>query len=423
MQTNVLKYLSTDEVNIAHARALADLHGFELEPVEPGDLPSLDGTGVLLDWHSIPATDRDQVLRRGLVLAVHGYDLDDGDASFLPERGILVSPRLSPELFRDLRQAPTPPKRVVVGSASLNRSATATSIRLEAKNRLYSQLTTDGGGGANIARANKRLAPERTVVLLAQRGDDLDGEWLRQTLQQQGVELPLKPVAGVPTSFSYIVIHAATGHSTVFSEPGARSEPLPLEAVERALAGAEMLWLVAPPWNNVIRPLSELAAQKRVPLFFGLGTMQIDGLGYTGLGRELAGPVELLACNRQEAEQFTGRASVAEQLAALNYRGQVRVVVVTDGANGIHAWRDGQVSHVPAWSDPRRPVVDDTGAGDAAQATIGHLLLRGATLTEALRGGVRQGFECCTAVGANARLLSAADLHEYLATPDETGVA
>jgi sugar/nucleoside kinase (ribokinase family) len=290
------------------------------------------------------------------------------------------------------------------------------------KNRVRSRLTAVGGGGGNVARASKWLAPETPVVLLAHRGDDPNGEFVGRSLQEHGIVMPLEPVSGVPTSFSYIVTRAGTGRSTIFSEPGARDEPLPLDEVERALVGAEVLWLAAPPWNDVIRPLSDLAGRRGVRLFLGLGTVQIDRLGYRGLGEELAGPVELLACNRHEAEKFTGRTLIAEQLAALRYGGLVRTVVITDGANGIHALRDGQTYHIAAWNDGR-PIVDDTGAGDAAQTAIGHLMLRGAELAEALRGGARQGFECCTGVGANVRLLDAFRMQEYLAAAVETGAA
>jgi sugar/nucleoside kinase (ribokinase family) len=442
--TNALCYLSIDEVNIALARQLAGACGIDIEPIEPRDLPALDGARVILDWDSIPAEDRDRALQRCNVRAIHGYSLDDARAGFLPERGILISRRLDRKLFEALIRPMSPPStspaalvpkrhltstaphgnahgngpalaRVVVGGVCVDRFATGEEIVLDAKNPVRSGLTALGGRAANIALASKRLAPESPVLVLAHRGDDLSGDFVARSLRERGIVLPLPPLAGAATSFSYIVTHAGTGRSTFFCEPGACSEPLPLDEVERALAGAEVLWLAAPPWNEVIRSLSTSAARRRVPLFFGLGRLQIDKLGYQALGKELAGPVEMLSCNRPEAEKFTGRALVAEQLEALRYGGLVRTVVITDEANGIHAWRDGKTYHVPVYGDPRRPIVDDTGAGDAAQATIGHLLLRGWALAEALRGGVRQGFECCTAVGTNVCLLDGAGLEEYLA--------
>jgi sugar/nucleoside kinase (ribokinase family) len=438
--TKAINYLSLDEVNIAVAQQLAGAEGVDLRPIEPRDLDGLDGAPVVLDWGSIPKEERQKLLARGNVVAVHGYSVDEDLAGSLPERGILVCRRLSRKLFKDLaRPAPpspataaglrarglpsTAPARLVLGGACVDRFGTAEQIVLDAKNPVTREWTAVGGGGANIALANKRLAPESRVVLLAHRGDDSNGQFVCRSLRERGVELPLAPRAGAATSFSYVVTLAGTGRSTVFSEAGARGEPLPLEEVERALVGAEVLWLAAPPWNEVIRPLSELAARRRVPLFFGLGAAQIDQLGYQGLGQELAGPVELLACNRHEAERLTGRGLVAEQLEALRYGGRVRTVVITDGAHGIHAWRDGEVLHVPAYRDPRRPVVDETGADDAAVATVGHLLLRGSALGEALRGGARQGFACCTAVGATAGLLDAAGLRDYLAGTVETGAA
>lgn len=266
------------------------------------------------------------------------------------------------------------------------------------------------------------LAPEVRVILFTRLGKDHIGGQICATLQDQRIELPLSNVPGKPTSFSYIVSQAGSGRGTIFSEAGVRAEPVPMHEIEREMDGAEVLWLVAPTRNDLIRPAIELAAQRRLPVFFGLGIVQIDELGYEGLVSELAGPIDMFACNCREAERLTRRTRIVEQLGALRFGGVVRTVVITDGANGIHGLRDGKMVHVPAYMDERR-VIDDTGAGDAAQGTIGHLLLSGMDLEEALRGGARQGFECCTATGAQTMLLDATVLRQYLTEKPATEAA
>jgi ribokinase len=151
-----------------------------------------------------------------------------------------------------------------------------------------------------------------------------------------------------------------------------------------------------------------------LPVYFGVGSTQVFELGYEGLRTALVAPVELLICNRDEARHLTGEAEVAGQLAALAFDGRVKTVVVTDGASGVHALRDGRRCHVPAYTDPRRPVADDVGAGDCCQATIVAALLRGYPLEGALRAGARQGFEACTGIGATTNLLGGEALRDYL---------
>jgi ribokinase len=225
-------------------------------------------------------------------------------------------------------------------------------------------------------------------------------------------------VPGQPTSTSFIVTEAGSGRSTIFGETGVRAEPVPLDLVEELLAGCAGCWLVAPTRNEQIRPLVMLAAKRGVPVLFGLGGAQIDGLGYAGLGEQLSSPVAQLTCNRQEAFGLTGKTRLIDQLEALAYGGQVRTVVISEGPSGLHALHEGQVVHVPAYSD-RRDVVDETGAGDAAQSVIGRWLLLGQPLREALRAAARQGFEAITALGATTRLLTEEELRAHVQQTDE----
>lgn len=99
-------YLTTDPMHAATAEALAARYGLELEVVEPRDLPKLECQSVdfVLDWDFIPEDNRAQLLNSTAVniVAVHGYNLGDGLASFLPRRGIICSRRLDQHLFQAL---------------------------------------------------------------------------------------------------------------------------------------------------------------------------------------------------------------------------------------------------------------------------------------------------------------------------------
>lgn len=303
---------------------------------------------------------------------------------------------------------------VVLGCACVDIYLSVESFAVRRKNRVTGRMVTEGGGGANNAIVHRRLASERPATLLAAVGDDREGDELRRRLAARGISMPWEPVAGTPTSVSYIIREPNNGAGTLLVQKGARTTPFPMELVEESLSRAEACCLVAPAVNEQIPFVLRIAAQYRLPVYFGVGSNQIQDLGYHGLKAALVEPLELLICNRDEAQVLTGQSDLQSQLEALQFDGRVHTAVITDGSLGIHAVRDGRRYHVPAYTDPRSPVVDDVGAGDCCQATIVFALLRGCPLDVALQAGARQGFESCTGIGATTNLIEGAALRDYL---------
>jgi sugar/nucleoside kinase (ribokinase family) len=80
------------------------------------------------------------------------------------------------------------------------------------------------------------------------------------------------------------------------------------------------------------------------------------------LERQFALGIDLLFANAEEARALTG---LDPRRAARELASRVRIVSVTDGANGAYIGADGEVQHVPA---RRVQVVDTTGAGDCFNA-------------------------------------------------------
>jgi hypothetical protein len=93
-----LYYLTTDESNACTALSLAAAVGIDLEAVGPRDLPRLEReeAEVLLDWDFVPPDERSHLLNGSAarVVGVHGFQVSDSVASFLPLRGIVVSRHL-----------------------------------------------------------------------------------------------------------------------------------------------------------------------------------------------------------------------------------------------------------------------------------------------------------------------------------------
>lgn len=312
--------------------------------------------------------------------------------------------------------------RVCIGSICRDDHLFTDPLVFGGKNRIQRRLVTEGGGAGNVAVGHRRLAPKHRIILLAGTGNDPEGAALRQRMKEQRIEMPWPALAHTATSISS-VLHCANGaNGTILYDGNAREVPVPLPLIEQALPWAEACCLVAPTVSEQIPDILTLARRQRVPVFFGLGSRQIKGLTYIQLSDLLREPVELIICNRKEAQDLTGCRELPDQHEALTFAGRVRTVVITDGADALHGWRDGERCDVPAYVDPLRTVVDDTGAGDAAQAAVVHALLGGYPLEAALQAGARQGFECCTAVGAATCLLGGAALRDYLSLVAGAGI-
>jgi hypothetical protein len=93
-----LYYLTTDEANASMAEPLVFAEGIHLEPADPRDLPRLrrKAAAVVLDWDHVPPETRAHLLNgfAGHLVGLHGYQISDSVAGFLPQRGIVVSRRL-----------------------------------------------------------------------------------------------------------------------------------------------------------------------------------------------------------------------------------------------------------------------------------------------------------------------------------------
>jgi hypothetical protein len=99
-----LGYLTTHAVNADSAAELAAMHGVDLEIVEPRDLLRLqrERAELIVDWESMPDDYRAKLLNGTelKIVAIHGYNVDEGIGGFLAWPGIICSRRLDHHLFR-----------------------------------------------------------------------------------------------------------------------------------------------------------------------------------------------------------------------------------------------------------------------------------------------------------------------------------
>ena len=107
-----IAYLSTDEVNVHQAEAMAAASGLTLCPLAPKDPPPDEQFDALIyDWDSWPARQQPEVIAELLAgglpraVAVHGYNLEDGQAEALRRHTVAVYRRLEPRVFHFLLRA------------------------------------------------------------------------------------------------------------------------------------------------------------------------------------------------------------------------------------------------------------------------------------------------------------------------------
>jgi sugar/nucleoside kinase (ribokinase family) len=117
-----------------------------------------------------------------------------------------------------------------------------------------------------------------------------------------------------------------------------------------------------------------------------------------GVRRALA-LVDVFTPNADEAERLTGTTSLDDALRELGVL--VPTVVVTRGAAGAVAIRDGRRHDVPAVPVP---VVDTTGAGDCFNVGLVHGLLEGWDLSDCLAAAALCGAASTTGPGSYAAL-------------------
>src|SRR5207253_355589 len=105
-------YLTTDEVNQSLALHMAAECGVTLCPLSPHEtLRARAFDGVVYDWDSLPLHRQQEILTElfsgpaPLPVAIHGYNLDEGQTAALRKHGVAVYRCLQPEVFWHLRLA------------------------------------------------------------------------------------------------------------------------------------------------------------------------------------------------------------------------------------------------------------------------------------------------------------------------------
>ncbi|MFP2343282.1 aminoimidazole riboside kinase [Enterobacter ludwigii] len=234
-------------------------------------------------------------------------------------------------------------------------------------------LQCPGGAPANVAVGIARLGGKSAFI--GRVGDDPFGRFMHKTLADEQVDV------------KWMHLDPAHRTSTVvvdLDEQGERSFTFMVRpSADLFLASADLPPFSAGEWLHVCS-IALSAEPSRSATFQAMNAVREAG-GYVSFDPNIRPDLwpdqdDLRRCLEQalqcadvvklsveELAFLTADFGVTEGLAALMRRCPARLVLVTQGKEGVIAWHDGTVKHYPA-----TPVecVDTTGAGDAFVAGL-----------------------------------------------------
>ncbi len=268
------------------------------------------------------------------------------------------------------------------------------------------------GNSPNAAVAAARIGLKTS--LLAVVGNDEEGKICLDTLNKNGIDTTyVNTDPSLPTNYHYVLWYGTDRTILIKHAEYARTMPTSLPPV-----GWIYLSSLGQNTETFHHEIAEYVQNHPdTKLAFQPGTFQMS-LGTEKLA-DLYKNTDIFFCNKQEAERIlklgdTDVKTLVEKLHALG----PKMVVMTDGVNGLYASDGTSVYQLPAYPDIAAPV-ERTGAGDSTSATITSMLAIGKTFEEALLYGPINSMNVVQHIGAQDGLLPLSKIEEYLQNAPE----
>jgi ribokinase len=300
-------------------------------------------------------------------------------------------------------------KVVVVGSTNTDMTVRVPRIPAPGETVLGRDfLISAGGKGANQAVAAARAGGK--VVFVTALGADEFGQRAAENFAREGIDVDLiRRVPRVPSGVALIFVDE-TGENSIAVAPGANAElrPQAVEPLGRLLESSDVILLQLETPLATVEAAVRVAAMRHARVILNPAPAQ-------ALPDSFLESVTMLTPNQREAEQLTGVASSGEEwlmrAAGILHRRGVRDVLITLGARGVFASRDGAGSLVPAF---RVEAVDTTAAGDVFNGALAVALVDGRSAHDAIRFASAAAAISVTRVGAQASAPSRMEIEAFL---------
>lgn len=264
------------------------------------------------------------------------------------------------------------------------------------------------GNSPNAAVAAHRLGVRSALV--ANLGHDRNGKDCLDQLRHEGVDTDFVRVhEGKFTNYHYVLRYGP--ERTILIRHETYPYVLPdFGAVPKFLYFSSIGEHGVQFHHDIAKYVAEHPGTK---LAFQPGTFQIR-LGVQEL-RDLYAVTEIFFCNKEEAQQIlkTTEQDIPTLLRDMKKLGP-KIPVITDGPNGAYALEGDTAWYMPMYPDPKDPV-DRTGAGDSFSSTFTTAIILGHDVPTALSWGPINSMSVVQYIGAQAGLLTEAQIKEYLA--------
>jgi pseudouridine kinase len=267
---------------------------------------------------------------------------------------------------------------IVIGGANLDIKAKSLQPNHFGTSNPSTISTSPGGVGRNIAHNLARLGAK--VGLIAAIGTDPQGEAVLEATRSAGVDVS-RIRALAPATGTYIAVLNPDGELvTAMSDMRAAEMVTPDFVMQFEIDILAATFVVAD-CNLPLKTLEIIASVARNKLF-------IEPVSVPKSAKLAAllqhGEIFLASPNLDQIESLTGSRDIFEGCAKLHKMGLSHVIAHA-GAEGAFISNGDDIEHVPAQS--AGPIIDVTGAGDAAVAGLLFGLSRGDDLVTAASFG------------------------------------
>lgn len=211
-------------------------------------------------------------------------------------------------------------------------------------------------------------------------GNDFFSKYVDDYLQDMSIDLSLidypdRPMQRVTVALSYPEDRAFV----TYVDP----EPDIMELVEKSREKATFKYLHFPELRIDERMPDLIDSCHEAGIEVSMDCQHLETTVNNPLVQVILSKADLFMPNEVEVKRLTGEADLKVAVAQL--RQWIDFIVVKDGENGAHLWRDDTYLHVPAL--PAGHIVDTTGAGDVFNAGFLAAFYQDKPLEECLRWG------------------------------------
>jgi ribokinase len=272
-----------------------------------------------------------------------------------------------------------------------------------------------GGNAANNAVGASRLGVKAGILLSL--GGDSNGDRIENKLKDEGVDTTYV-IRQPSTDSNYSTIINYGGERTIFSYHAPRSYEFPINL-------PKVPWVYLTSMGESFGPFYKhvtdwLKENPEIKMAFNPGSRQLRA-GVDSL-KDALSVTHVIYVNRKEAEELTGmdhsKDKEKELLKALSGLGP-KMCVITDGGGGSYIFDGERFIHAGVL-----PIdaYERTGAGDAFGSGFLAAVIKGKDFSEALLWGTLNSASVIGYVGSQKGLLKEADMPEWLARAESSGV-